>query len=164
MSRTSPVRICHLYPEMLNLYGDVGNIICLKQRLLWRGIPCEIIPVRFGEKLSLSDVDMVFVGGGQDFEQEILLGDLKGNKANEIKAAVADDMPRLAICGGYQMLGHYYTDAQGNTLDYLSIVDFYTVASKERMVGNLAFGLNDDPSTLILGFENHGGKTYLGDG
>ena len=164
MSKTSPVKICHLYPEMLNLYGDMGNIICLHKRLLWRGIPCEIVPVRFGEKLKLSDIDMVFVGGGQDFEQEILLGDLKGNKANEIKAAVADGMPLLAICGGYQMLGHYYKDAQGKTLDYLGIVDFYTVASKKRMVGNLAFSLNDDPSTLILGFENHGGKTYLGEG
>ena len=100
------LRICHLYPEVLNLYGDRGNIRCLQQRLLWRNIDCEITQVKIGDRADLSAFDLFFIGGGQDFEQEVLLGDLKSGKAAEIRAAIEDGKTFLCICGGYQMLGH----------------------------------------------------------
>ena len=99
------LKICHLYPDILNLYGDQGNIICMKKRLEWRNIECSVTEVSIGESAKFTDFDIFFIGGGQDFEQEILLGDLAGGKAEEIKAAVADGKTFLTICGGYQMLG-----------------------------------------------------------
>ena len=97
------LKICHLYPDILNLYGDQGNIICMKKRLEWRNIDCSVTEVSIGESAKFTDFDIFFIGGGQDFEQEILLGDLAGGKADEIKAAVADGKTFLTICGGYQI-------------------------------------------------------------
>ena len=84
------IRIAHMFPEVLNLYGDRGNIICLKKRLEWRGIGCDVTEVKLGDQLSLSDFDLFFIGGGQDFEQEVLLSDLKAGKGDNIKAAIED--------------------------------------------------------------------------
>ena len=107
------VRICHLYPDLLNLYGDRGNMICLQQRLAWRGIPVEVQEVPVGAKADLTQCDLVFIGGGQDFEQEVLLPDLQSGKDRELKAAIEDGKTILAICGGYQMLGSYYETWDG---------------------------------------------------
>ena len=85
------IKICHLYPEVLNLYGDRGNILCLKKRLEWRGISADITEVKLGEKADLTKYDLFFIGGGQDFEQEVLLSDLKAGKGNEIKQAIGDE-------------------------------------------------------------------------
>ena len=98
------LKICHLYPDVLNLYGDRGNILCMEQRLRWRGLNVETTGVPIGEKLRAADFDLFFIGGGQDFEQEVLLGDLAGDKTAEIKAAIEDEKPFLAICGGYELL------------------------------------------------------------
>ena len=99
------LKICHLYPDVLNLYGDRGNVVCMQKRLQWRGIEATVTNVSVGEPLRANDYDLFFIGGGQDFEQEVLLQDLSGEKTNEIKSAVEDGKTFLAICGGYQLLG-----------------------------------------------------------
>ena len=107
------LNICHLYPDILNLYGDRGNVTCLKKRLEWRGIGCNVEGISIGQKLDASKYDLFFIGGGQDFEQEVLLHDLSGAKTAEIKAAIEDEKVFLAICGGYQILGNYYKTWDG---------------------------------------------------
>lgn len=99
------LRICHLYPDVLNLYGDRGNILCMEQRLRWRGIEAVTAQVPIGEPLDAAAYDLFFIGGGQDFEQEVLLADLRGAKTQQIRSAIEDGKTFLAICGGYQMLG-----------------------------------------------------------
>ena len=159
------LKICHLYPDILNLYGDQGNIICMKKRLEWRNIECSVTEVSIGESAKFTDFDIFFIGGGQDFEQEILLGDLAGGKADEIKAAVADGKTFLTICGGYQMLGSYYKTWDGQMCDFIGAIDYYTVGAKDRMIGNFMYkcGAESGGSTVV-GFENHSGKTFLGSG
>ena len=156
-------RICHLYPDVLNLYGDGGNIICLQQRLRWRGIESEVQRVPIGAPLRLADFDLVFIGGGQDFEQEVLLEDLKHGKADEIRAAISDDICMLAICGGYQMLGSYYETHDGKRFDFIGALDLYTRGSPDRMIGNTVYEcLPACGGGTLVGFENHSGKTWLG--
>ncbi len=159
------LKICHLYPEVLNLYGDRGNIRCLTRRLEWRGIDCSVDELGIGEQRSLKDYDLFFIGGGQDFEQEVLLGDLKAGKGDEIRSAVEDGKTFLCICGGYQMMGHYYETHDGVKCEFLGAVDFYTVGSQTRMIDNYAFSLGKESGgSTVVGFENHSGKTYLGKG
>lgn len=159
------LKICHLYPDILNLYGDQGNIICMKKRLEWRNIDCSVTEVSIGESAKFTDFDIFFIGGGQDFEQEILLGDLAGGKADEIKAAVADGKTFLTICGGYQMLGSYYKTWDGQMCDFIGAIDYYTVGAKDRMIGNFMYKCGaESGSSTVVGFENHSGKTFLGSG
>ena len=157
------LNICHLYPDILNLYGDRGNILCMQKRLEWRGIDVTVTGVSIGQALKAADYDLLFVGGGQDFEQEVLLGDLAGEKTAELKAGIEDGLPVLAICGGYQMLGQYYKTWDGQQCDFTGALDLYTIGSKERMIGNYLFTC-DELNCEIVGFENHSGKTYLGAG
>ena len=164
MTADRSIRICHLYPEMLNLYGDRGNVLCLVRRLAWRGIGCEVVGVGRGDVLRAADFDLIFIGGGQDAEQSALMEDLRAKKAAELRAAAADGCAILGICGGYQLLGHYYETAGGERLEYLGLCDFATVAAPEherRLIGNLVFELPD--GTRVVGFENHGGRTRLGE-
>ena len=159
------LKICHLYPDILNLYGDQGNIICMKKRLEWRNIDCSVTEVSIGESAKFTDFDIFFIGGGQDFEQEILLGDLAGGKAEEIKAAVADGKTFLTICGGYQMLGSYYKTWDGQMCDFIGAIDYYTVGAKDRMIGNFMYKCSaESGGSTVVGFENHSGKTFLGSG
>ena len=156
------LKICHLYPDVLNLYGDRGNILCMERRLSWRGISVETCGVPVGQALDAAGYDLYFIGGGQDFEQEVLLEDLAGEKTRHITAAVEDEKPVLAICGGYQMLGQYYKTADGVQCDFTGALDLHTIGSRERMIGNYMFAWDDTPGEKIVGFENHSGKTYLG--
>ena len=158
------LKICHLYPDVLNLYGDRGNIICMEKRLSWRGIGVETGGGSIGEKLAASAFDLFFIGGGQDFEQEVLLRDLAGEKTREICAAIEDEKPFLAICGGYQMLGQYYRTWDGVQCDFTGALDLHTIGSKDRMIGNYAFSCDAIGGETVVGFENHSGKTYLGSG
>ena len=157
------LNIYHLYPDVLNLYGDRGNVLCMQRRLEWRGMQANIVNVPIGTKLDAKNCDLIFIGGGQDFEQEVLLDDLKGEKTAELKAAIEDGVPVLAICGGYQMLGQYYKTWDGRQCDFTGALDLYTVGSEQRMIGNYMFSC-EEAGCNIVGFENHSGKTYLGSG
>lgn len=158
---TRAVKIAHLYPELLNLYGDSGNIITLRKRCEWRGIACEVVEVNYGQRPSFSDVDIVFIGGGSDREQRIVCDELRA-AGDEIRAYAQDMGVLLAVCGGYQLLGHSY--AMGDeALQGLSIVDMYTDRGDPRLIGNVMIQteLFDTP---VVGYENHGGRTHLGEG
>ena len=159
------LKICHMYPDVLNLYGDRGNVICMLKRLKWRGIEARVTKLPIGDSRSLADFDLVFIGGGQDFEQQVLLSDLHRGKDREIIAAVEDGVTFLAICGGYQMLGSYYETFDGKRCDFIGALDLYTKGSVKRMIGNYKFRCSPSAGgSVVVGFENHSGKTWLGSG
>ena len=156
------LNICHLYPDILNLYGDRGNIITMKRRLEDRGIKVNIDECSIGQPLNADKYDIFFIGGGQDFEQEVLLRDLSSGKAQDIRTAVEEEKTFLAICGGYQMLGEYYKTWDGVQLDFIGAIGVHTIGAKERMIGNYMFKTTPESGdTVVVGFENHSGKTYL---
>ena len=159
------LKICHLYPDTLNLYGDRGNIVCMQKRMEWRGLKVDVDEICVGKAFNPAEYDIYFIGGGQDFEQSVLLNDLKGEKGKAIVDAVNDEKVFLTICGGYQLLGQYYKTWDGKQCDFLGAIDVHTIGEKKRMVGDFMFRLNDaDGGHNVVGFENHSGKTYLGDG
>lgn len=156
------LNICHLYPDILNLYGDRGNIITMKRRLEGRGIKVNIDECSIGQPLNADKYDIFFIGGGQDFEQEVLLRDLSSGKAQDIRTAVEEEKTFLAICGGYQMLGEYYKTWDGVQLDFIGAIGVHTIGAKERMIGNYMFRTTPESGdTVVVGFENHSGKTYF---
>lgn len=154
------IKILHLFPDLLNLYGDKGNIECMRKRLVWRGIDSEVIThTCLDKKLDLSDIDIVFIGGGSDREQKIVCDKLLAYK-KELKDYVENNGTLVAVCGGYQLLGKYYK-LQDKTIEGLGILDIFTEQGKKRLIGNIVLEseLIDDK---IVGFENHGGRTYIG--
>ena len=155
------LRVAHLYPELLNLYGDSGNILVLRRRMEWRGMVCEVREVHMGERPSLADVDLVFVGGGSDREQRIVCDELQAVKS-ELHSFVEDDGVLLAVCGGYQLLGHSYLMGDEEVRG-LSLVDLYTDRGSPRLIGNIAVQ-SRIAAHVIVGYENHGGRTHLGAG
>lgn len=158
------INICHLYPDILNLYGDRGNVLSMKRRLEWRGITANVSEISIGEPLDWEKYDILFIGGGQDFEQEILLKDLSSGKSEAIKDAVQAGKTFLCICGGYQMMGKFYKTWDGHELEFIGALDFYTIGDKQRMIGNYMFNCEEpDGGFVVVGFENHSGKTYLGE-
>ena len=159
------LKICHMYPDVLNLYGDRGNVMCMTRRLQWRGIDASVTRLPIGSSPSLAGFDLVFIGGGQDFEQQVLLADLHRGKDREIKSAIEDGVPFLTICGGYQMLGSYYETYDGQRCDFIGALDLYTVGAVQRMIGNYSFQCASSAGgSVVVGFENHSGKTWLGSG
>ncbi len=159
------LNICHLYPDVLNLYGDRGNVMCMRKRLEWRGIDAKITRMGLGSPVSLAPYDLVFIGGGQDFEQQVLLDDLHRGRDREIKAAIDDGVAFLTVCGGYQMLGSYYETYDGKRCDFIGALDLYTLGAKKRMIGNYKFKLGESSGgSVVVGFENHSGRTFLGSG
>jgi len=155
------LRIAHLYAHFLNIYGDRGNIICLTQRARWRGIDVTVEPIGLGQEAKVDYFDIYFIGGGQDKQQMTIAEDLLKRKA-DLQAAVGSGAVILSVCGGYQLLGHYYRPHEGDELKGISLIDAYTVAGNRRMIGNVVVK-QEDGHTLV-GFENHSGKTYLGTG
>lgn len=155
------LKIAHLFPELLNLYGDSGNIITLARRLEWRGLQCTIQEVAIDDTPSFTNVDLVFIGGGSDREQEIVARKLQAHKC-DLQAFVADGGCLLAVCGGYQLLGHYYQLGE-EKVGGLSLVDLYTDRGDPRLIGNVIVE-SDLTSTPVVGYENHAGRTYLGEG
>ena len=157
------LNICHLYPDLLNVYGDMGNILILKYRAEARGINVNIINVSLNDKFNKDDYDIVFFGGGQDYEQSIVSDDLKALKRDSIKDYIEEEKVLLAICGGYQLLGNYYTTPDGEKLEGLKILDIYTEAGDTRFIGNTVI-FNEYLNQTYVGFENHSGRTFLGEG
>ena len=156
------LRICHLYPDMLNHSGDAGNISCMKLRLEKRGVDVSVSKLPIGERQSLMDFDLVFIGGGQQLGQQALAEDLRRGRAEDIRAAVEAGIVFLAIGGGMEMLGRYTDDTDGKRCEFADAVDIYTVEHTERLTGNYSF--NVDGVGTVVAFENHSGRTYLGQG
>lgn len=156
------ISICHLYPDLLNLYGDRGNVIAFRQRCLWRNIPVQVINKSLGDDMDFRKYDFVFLGGGSDREQNLIAADLM-KRRDEFQEAVENGLVVLAICGGYQLLGSYYLTADGRHIPGLDILDLYTKAGDTRLLGNVAVEMVQDGSPVkVVGFENHSGQTFLG--
>jgi CobQ-like glutamine amidotransferase family enzyme len=154
---------------MMNLYGDRGNVISIKKRCEWRGIPVEVVDVGLGESVRPTGRDLFLFGGGQDREQALLADDLSGSKGADLRAIVEDGGVILGVCGGYQLMGHHYETPEGEKLPGVGIFDLHTEPRKPdeaRLIGNVLVDV-PAPETAderrIVGFENHGGRTYLGD-
>jgi len=155
------LRLVHLYPQQLNIYGDHGNVVSILQRCRWREIAIEYHPVGLGDKLELRPGDIVFIGGGQDRGQQQVAADLRRHGA-QLRKAVVGGMPALAICGGYQLWGHFFQPQEGKRLEGISVFDAETVAAEGRLVGNVV--LESKHFGRLVGFENHSGRTTLADG
>lgn len=152
------INIAHLYPSLLNLYGDRGNLASLTKRLLWRGIECEVKDYELKDDIDFATIDIVFLGGGSDREQLLVCKRLCEIK-KEFSAYVEQGGVTVAICGGYQLLGHYYK-LENEMIEGLSILDVFTETGKGRLIGNVVI----QPDFLerpIVGFENHGGRTMI---
>jgi lipid II isoglutaminyl synthase (glutamine-hydrolysing) len=156
------ITLGHLYPDHLNIYGDRGNVLALYQRAAWRGIRFKVVRLEPGMTVNPDRFDIFFMGGGQDTQQVKVCKDLQQEKAEGLKQAAADGAVFLGICGGYQLMGHYYKPHEGDKLPGLGLIDAYTVAGNKRFIGNVSVRRPD--GTTIVGFENHSGLTYLGQG
>jgi len=154
------LNICHLYPDLLNVYGDIGNILILKYRAEKRGIKVNLFNISLGDAFDSSLYDITFFGGGQDYEQSIVSKDLLDSKVDSLKEYIEKEKVLLAICGGYQLLGKYYTTPEGEKLDGLNILDLYTEGGDKRFIGNTVI-INEAANETYVGFENHSGRTYI---
>jgi len=166
-----------LYPQLLNLYGDYGNVECLVRRCQWRDIEVVVREISSGQDFPWREIDLLFAGGGPDLSQKLVAEDLVRIKAEGLKHYLEAQKVGLFICGSYQLLGHYYRPWQGEDLPGADVLDFYTQhfgLAKKRCVGNVVVNLNSKLlaevkqfysglcGKTLVGFENHGGRTYLG--
>jgi hypothetical protein len=166
-----------LYPSLMSTYGDRGNVICLQQRAQWRGIEVQVMPLDQQTPIDLMHGIDVFMGGGaQDRQQEIVMRDLRGIKAEILRQKIEAGTPGVFTCGAPQLLGHYYEPARGERIEGLGLLDFVSKhpgTEARRCIGNLVFRvtasrLAQDLEAMLgtnpvaIGFENHGGRTYLG--
>lgn len=158
------INIAHLYPKLLNIYGDRGNILTLIQRCKWRGIDVAVDEIDVGEAINEKKYDVYFIGGGQDFQQIKVANELQKQK-DSLKSAIESNSVLLAICGGYQLLGHYYQPHNADRLEGIGVLDAYTIAGSKRFIGNVTAKLSIDNLSsnikTLVGFENHSGLTYL---
>ncbi|MBS5938511.1 glutamine amidotransferase [Clostridium sartagoforme] len=154
------LNICHLYPDLLNVYGDVGNILILKHRAEARGIKVNIINTSLNDEFDVENTDILFFGGGQDYEQSIVSDDLKTNKKDKLREYVESNKVVIAICGGYQLLGNYYMAPNGERIEGLGILDIHTDGGETRFIGNTVIH-NEEFNETYVGFENHSGRTYI---
>ncbi len=156
------INIAHLYPKLLNIYGDMGNIVTLTKRCQWRNIEVNVDTVNTGDTIDTEKYDLYFIGGGQDKQQIQVAQELQKRKES-LKEAAEKNAVFLAICGGYQLLGHYYRPHNAERLDGIGLLDAYTVAGNKRFIGNVTAKIIT-PGTAretLVGFENHSGLTYL---
>jgi CobQ-like glutamine amidotransferase family enzyme len=156
------VVVGHLYPDYLNIYADRGNIAVLARRAARRGFTLDVVPISLGDPVPASGVDLFYVGGGQDREQSLVAPDLAARGA-ELRAAIADGVALLAVCGGYQLLGRSYRDQRGAELPGAGVFPLHTVAGGRRMIGDVLLECELDPGEprMVAGFENHAGQTIL---
>ena len=159
------LRLLALYPDQMNIYADRGNIVFLRRRCEWRGIGFSYAGAGAGDRVDPAAHDLFYVGGGQDRDQRAVAADMAETKREALVAAVGDGAVMLAVCGGYQLLGHSYQLGE-ETLPGLGIADLETVREPgPRLIGNVTIEAEIDGSGRTLaGFENHGGRTYLGAG
>lgn len=162
-----------LYPDLMSIYGDRGNVITLAKRCRWRKINIEVRQLSIENKVSeIEKCDLLFMGGAQDRQQKIAAEDLRKEKGSVIKEMVEEGIPGLFVCGAYQFLGHFYRPAEGKEIPGLGIFDLHTIhpgKDMPRCIGNIVVSLSplitqllDYSITTLVGFENHGGRTYLG--
>jgi lipid II isoglutaminyl synthase (glutamine-hydrolysing) len=157
------LRVCALYPDLMNIYADRGNLLVLQRRCTWRGIGFELVASSLGEELDGDAHELFYIGGGQDRDQRLCAEDLIALKREGLHAAAARGAVILGVCGGYQLLGHSYAlDAE--TIAGVGLLDVHTVREHAaRLIGNVAIATELD-GNVLAGFENHGGRTYLGEG
>jgi CobQ-like glutamine amidotransferase family enzyme len=162
------LRVCALYPELMSIYADRGNLLLLERRCAWRGIGFELTAIGHGDTLDPDAHDLFYMGGGQDRDQQLVAEDLHDHKREALHAAAARGAAVLAVCGGYQLLGDHY-ELGDERVPGVGLVDLHTVrapgGSGARLVGNVAIELElpgRDGPQVLAGFENHGGRTYLG--
>ena len=157
--------IGHFYPDLLNLYGDRGNVLALIHRARLRGIEVEVKRISIGDEVAPGDIDIGFIGGGQDSEQNIMAEDLKNVKGPVVKKMIEDGVVFLTVCGGYQMLGQYYEEHTGRRIECLGVLPHYTVGDKIRFINDTIYKIDINGTEYkVAGFENHSGRTYLGEG
>ncbi len=157
------LRLAHLYPKLMNIYGDRGNILCLQRRCRERGIEFEVENLELGDKFRPKDHDLIFIGGAQDREQRRVAQDLLKIKGKPLGEAAEQDVTILAVCGGYQLMGGFYRTAEGEELAGLGILDMWTAhpgPEAKRFIGNVVV---EWQAGTLVGFENHGGRTHLGE-
>ncbi len=176
------IKIGWLYPALMSTYGDRGNISVLQKRCSWRGIETEIIPIDTNTKPhEIKQADLIFGGGAQDKEQDIVMRDLKGSTGELIKKQILDGLPALFVCGSPQLMGNFYEPSAGKRINGLGIFDiesYHPGVRENRLIGNIAAEIiwdnldtngdarksehkNDYANNLLIGFENHGGRTFL---
>jgi lipid II isoglutaminyl synthase (glutamine-hydrolysing) len=158
-----PVRLVHLYPDLMSVYGDRGNVLTLVRRADWRGIPIEVRELSIGDALYPAEADLIFFGGGQDREQSAVSPDFLRQKAAAVREAVENGAALLSVCGGYQLLGASYTTVDGQELPGAGLFDVRSVPGPRRHIGNVLVETDlDGEYRTLVGFENHSGRTYLG--
>jgi CobQ-like glutamine amidotransferase family enzyme len=156
------VRVGHLYPDYLNIYADRGNIAVLSERARLRGHALDVRAIGMRDAVPVGEIDLFYVGGGQDREQELVAHDLR-EKADALHAAVDGGAAVLGVCGGYQLLGRSYVDVAGNDLPGVGLLPLHTIAGQRRMIGDVLLECAWASETLA-GFENHAGRTLLDEG
>lgn len=161
------LRICHLYPDLLNLYGDRGNLMTLAARARWRGVDVRVDERGLRDPVRPGEHDLYFIGGGEDRQQKLAADDLRDVKGDALREAAATGAVVLAVCGGYQLLGHYYRPSDGDDLPGLGLLDLTTEhpgPRARRLIGNIVIRSPLLEGATLVGFENHGGRTTLGSG
>jgi len=159
------LRVCALYPDVMNIYADRGNLLVLERRCAWRGIGFELAGAGFGDRIDPGAHDLFYIGGGQDRDQELCAADLVATKRDALAAAADAGRVLLGVCGGYQLLGHAYA-LEDREIPGLGLVDLHTAREPgPRLIGNVAIEVELDGRRRVLaGFENHAGRTRLGAG
>jgi hypothetical protein len=160
------LRVCALYPDLMNIYADRGNVLLLQRRCEWRGIDFTATASGLGDELDPAAADLYYIGGGQDRDQRLCALDLASIKRDALHEAADRGAVILAVCGGYQLLGHRYQLGE-ESLPGVGLVDLETVRSdRPRLIGNVAIEVELEPGRprVLAGFENHGGRTHLGAG
>jgi CobQ-like glutamine amidotransferase family enzyme len=170
------VKLYHLYPDAMNLYGDLGNVLAIKKRCEWRGLEFEVVNIKIGDQADFNDADIIFMGGGQDRGQSIIAADLK-KRGEEIRERIEEGCVALTICGGFQLFGKGFKTKDGKEIPGIDVFDAETVGGDKRLIGNVVIDIAhtatewqnlykfknmEIPHTTLVGFENHSGLTKLG--
>lgn len=160
LSPHTTFNIGHLYPADMNLYGDRGNVLALAQRCRWRNINVTVNPIEVGDTFSPDQYDLLFMGGGQDTQQHRIERDFVTVKKDCLHQAANMSVVILGVCGGYQLLGHYFDPIDGKRIDGIGLLDVHTIGGTQRLIGNVTAKRPD--GTILVGFENHSGQTFIG--